>query len=125
MPQIFCNIRIIKRLISSEQIASIDLVLNVPEDFCVKAVGNDDVALTLELCEVINNLTVEEFAAVLKSRLIDDDRDAFCLDAFHNALDCGGAEIIGVTLHRQAVYAYRFRILRKDLIGNKVFANGV
>lgn len=36
---------------------------------------------------------------------VNDDLDAFGLDAFHDALDGGGAEVVGAFFHDQAVDA--------------------
>ena len=62
-------------------------------------------ALLLELVEVIDNLGTEECRAVLKCRLVDDDLRTLGLDALHHALDGTLAEVVGVGLHRQAIYS--------------------
>ena len=59
-------------LVSSEQVARVDLVGHVIETGVV-AVGDDGLALALEGFEVAHNATAEEGGAVGKGGLVDDD----------------------------------------------------
>ena len=59
--------------------------------------------LLLESLEVVDNLAAEEGRAVGKSRLIDDDFGSLSLDALHDALDGGLAEVVGVGLHGETI----------------------
>lgn len=62
-------------------------------------------ALCLELCQVVDHLAAEECGAVFKGWLVDDDLCALCLNALHDALDGGLAEVVGVRLHGKAIHA--------------------
>lgn len=81
--------------ISSVNVAGIDFVLYVIEDTVI-AVGDDGMALFLELIKVIDHLATEESTTVLDGRLIDDNLRSLCLDALHNALYARLAEVVAV-----------------------------
>ena len=112
-------------LVSAEQVSRVDLVLDIAELVGVKAVGEDDVALCLELIEVIDDKAVEEAIAVLERGLVDDDRDSFRLDALHDALDGGSAEVVRIGLHGEAVDADGVRFFGNDAVGDEVLADRV
>ena len=82
-------------LISSENVACIYFFFHIVEA-CVVAVGDDGVALCLELCQVVDHLTAEECGAVFKGWLVDDDLGTLCLDTFHDALNGRLAEVVAV-----------------------------
>ena len=86
-----------------EEVAGVDLFADVVEDGVV-AVCEDAAALGLELGEVVDDAASEEGAAVFEGRLVDDDAGALRLDALHDALNRGLAEVVGVCLHRQAIH---------------------
>ena len=82
-------------LVSSEQVARVDLVGHVVKAGVV-AVGDDGLALALEGFEVAHNATAEEGGAVGKGGLVDDDFGSLSLDAFHDALNGRLAEVVAV-----------------------------
>ena len=88
------HVKVNGTLVSAEQISRVYLVLDIAELVGVKAVGEDDVALCLELIEVVDDKAVVETVAVFERGLVDDDRDALRLDALHDALDGGSAEVV-------------------------------
>ncbi len=92
------------RLVSSEDVAGVDLVFDVGEGG-IKAIGDDGITLGLEGGEVVDDLTAEEGGAVLEGGLVNDKAGTLGLDALHDALDAGLTEIVGVALHRQAIDA--------------------
>ena len=67
--------------------------------------------MTLEFIQIVDDLAAEECASVLEGGLIDDDRGAFGLDAFHHALDAALPEVVASGLHSKAVYAYHGVVL--------------
>lgn len=91
-------------LVSAEQVAGVDLVLHIIQAAII-AVGNDSLTTFLKLLKVIHNFAAEEGRAILQSRLIDNDRCSFGLNALHNALNRGLAEVVRVGFHGQAVHA--------------------
>lgn len=88
-----------KKLVSSEDVTSVDLILDVIEAGVV-AVSDDGVAAGFEGGEVVDDETAEEGGAVLEGGLVDDDLCSFGFDALHYALDGTLAEVVGVRLHR-------------------------
>ena len=66
-------------LVGSEEIAGVDLVSHVIEEFSV-AVCDDDVGLMFELGEVVHDLRVEELE-LFQRRLMNDHFDPASLDA--------------------------------------------
>lgn len=88
-------------LISSEEVASVDFVLDIVQDRVV-TVGDDGLGLLLESREVVDDLTAEEGAAVLEGGLVDDDVGSLGFDALHDALDGALTEVVGVGFHGEA-----------------------
>ena len=82
-------------LISVKQVSRVDLVPYVIET-AVIAVGNDCLALLLEIIKVVDDFAAEERFAVLESRFIDDDFGTLGIDAFHDALDGTLAEVVRI-----------------------------
>ena len=80
-------------LISAEEVAGVDFVLDVVEDGVV-TVGDDGLGLRLEIIEVVDYTTAKEGGAILKGGFVDDDICTLCLDAFHDALDGTLAEVV-------------------------------
>src|SRR5690606_27942568 len=109
--------------VRTEQVAAVHFANDVA-DVVGHTVGDDDVCLLLELLEVVNDTGVEELA-FLEHRLVDNDLDALRLDALHDALDAGGAEIIRTSFHDQAVDANHLRAASQDVRGNEVLAGGI
>lgn len=91
-------------LVSTEQVAGIDLLLHIVQAAIV-AVGNNGLAALLELVQIVDNLAAKEGSAILQSRLIDDNCRALGLDTLHDALNGRLTEVVGVGLHGQAVDA--------------------
>ena len=64
-------------------------------------------------------------ATVFERGLIDDDWDALHLDALHDALDGGGAEVVRIGLHSQEVDADGVRFFGNDAVCDGVLADCV
>ena len=111
--------------VSAEEVSCVDLFFYVAKVVGVKAVGKDHIALGLEFLKIVDDKAVEEAAAVFKCGLVYDDRDAFGLDALHDALDGGSAEVVAVALHGEAVNANYFGLHGNDAVSDEVLANGV
>ena len=62
---------------------------------------------------------------VFQRRFVNDDLDAFRLDAFHDTLYSGSAEIIGMALHGQPIDANDTGIFGNNRIGNMIFPRAV
>ena len=90
----------LKTLVPPEQIARVDLLGYIGE-VIAPAVGDDDVAAALEGIEVACDLGAEEVAAAVR-RLVHQHGHALGLHALHDALDRGGAEVVGPGLHGEA-----------------------
>ena len=73
-------------------------------------------ALSLECCHIVHHLTTKESTAILQCWLIDDNLCTLCLDSLHNTLDGRLAEVIAVTLHRQAINSYHTVMLLACII---------
>jgi len=58
-------------------------------------------------------------------RFINDDINAFGLDPFHDALNRGSPEVVGIGFHSQSVDSDRFGILPDDHVGNVILAGAV
>ena len=112
-------------LVSAEEVSCVDLFFYVAKVVGVKAVGKDHIALGLEFLKIVDDKAVEEAAAVFKCGLVYDDRDAFGLDALHDALDSGSAEVVAVALHGEAVNADYFGLHGNNAVSDEVLANGV
>lgn len=102
----FCNgpLQKLINLIPSEDVSCINLILYIVETLII-AVGNDGMALCLELGEVIDYETAEEGASVFKSWLINDNIGTLGLDTLHDALNGRLAEVVGTRFHGQAIEA--------------------
>ena len=98
------NLLNVKRqtLVPLENIARINFILYVIETSVI-AVGDDGLALSLELIKVVNDLTSEERFSIGNRGFVDDDLGSLSLDALHDALDGALAEIIAIRLHCQTV----------------------
>ena len=92
------------RLIPSKDVSGIDLIFDIIQDGIV-AVGDDVVALALELIEVVHDRIAEVGGAVVEGGLIDDDGCALVFEALHDALNGRLAEVVGAGLHGEAVYS--------------------
>ena len=103
-------------LVPFEYISCVHLALDVVQDGVV-AVGDDGVGLGLEGGEVVDDAGAEEGGAVFEDRFVDDDLGALGLDALHNALDGGLAEVVGARLHREAVDADHDLLLLRGRVG--------
>ena len=89
-------------LVALENVARVNLIFYVIEASII-TVGDDGLALGLELIEVVDDLRAEEGGAVFEGGLVDDDLGTFGLDALHDALDGALAEVIAVALHGKAI----------------------
>ena len=90
--------------VAAEEVAGVDLVFDVVQDGVV-AVGDDAAAHFFELLQVVDDFGAEEGGAVFERGLVDDDGGALGLNALHDALDGGLAEVVRVGLHGEAVDA--------------------
>ena len=91
-------------LIPTEEVAGIYFGLDVVETGVV-AVGDDGLGEKFELAQIVYDEASEECGTVFEGGFVDDDFCSLCLDAFHNALDAGLAEIVGIGFHREAINA--------------------
>ena len=94
----------LKISISAEDIAGVNFRLDVVQTGVV-AICDDGLGHFLEFLQVIHHQATEEGGAVFEGGLVDDDLRALGLDALHNTLDGTLAEVVTVTLHREAVNA--------------------
>ena len=104
--------------IPPKEVAGIDLFLDIIQDGII-AVGDDAAALPLKLLQVVDDFAAEEGGAVLEGGLVDDDRCALGLDALHDALDGGLAEVVAVRLHGQTVDADCDALLPRLFVGGE------
>ena len=74
------------------------------------AVGNDDGAGIFEGVEVAGDGAAVEFGLV-KGGFVDEDIFAFGFDELDDVLDGGGAEVVGIGLHGEAIDAHDFGVL--------------
>ena len=100
-------------LISAEEVAGVDFVLDVVEDGVV-TVGDDGLRLRLEVFEVVDYFATKEGGAILKGGFVDDYICTLCLYALHDALDGTLTEVIGVRLHGEAEDADGGRFLNVE-----------
>lgn len=107
--------RLFDKLVTSEQVTGVDLVLDIIET-AVIAVGDDGLTALLERGEIVHNLAAEEGRSVFQSRFVDDDGSTLGLDALHDPLNGGLAEIVGVGLHGQAVHADHAGLFRPGVV---------
>ena len=105
------------------------------------AVSYYTIALLFESIKIIHHLTTKEGSSIFERGLIDDDLGAFGFDALHDALDGTLAEIVGITLHGQAIDTDSNGLLTaivlvvgaigipaglaKDFVGNEVLTGAV
>lgn len=66
-------------------------------ELVVPAVGGDDARTRREVFEVVRDLAAEELGFVERG-LVDEHRNPLCLDALHDALDRGRAEVVASRL---------------------------
>ena len=107
--------RLFDKLVTSEQVTGVDLVLDIIET-AVIAVGDDGLTALLERGEIVHNLAAEEGRSVFQSRFVDDDGSTLGLDALHDPLNGGLAEVVGVGLHGQAVHADHAGLFRPGVV---------
>ena len=100
------NKKYMKRSVAAENVACIDLVLNIVEASII-AVGNDGLALCLELVDIVDHLASEEAAAIFECWLVDYDLSALGLDTLHDALDSRLTEIVGIGLDLSHILFHR------------------
>ncbi len=95
-------------LIQLKQIPRVHLVRDVRE-LVAPAVGDDHVAASLKGLQVVRHLGAEELRHAQRG-LADHNGHALSLHVLHEALDGAldgaRADVVGVSLHRQAVHAY-------------------
>ena len=72
-----------------------------------------------ELVEIADYSGVVEFI-FLNDRFIDDNFNPFGLDSLHDPLNGGGSEVVGATLHDQAIDTDHGWVLLDDAVGDKV-----
>ena len=113
------------RLIFPGQISRINLIGNIAKYIRIKPVGNDDIALRFKPLQIIYDYRIEERASILQCRLIDDHRNAFCLNALHHALNSRSPEVIGIALHGKAIHTDYLRLPRNNLVCNEILPNCV
>ena len=87
--------------IPSEQVSRVNLVLNVLENRIV-SVCNNGITAFFEFFNVIDDKRAEERGSFGQSRLINDRRGSFRLDALHDSLDGRLSEVVGIGFHCQA-----------------------
>ena len=119
----FSNDHVYALSVDSEQIASIDFFRDIFQVF-IPAIRENDVALFLELVQVADDAAVEE-GNLLHARFVDDQLNAFSLQAFHDALNGGLPEIVGAGLHREPVNPHDLGIHVQDLFGDEVLSGAV
>ena len=126
-------------LIAEVEVAGVDFVHDGLQLGAVP-VGHDDLTDVLELVEVPDDPAAEE-AVLLEGGLVDDHLHPLGLQALHDALDAGLAEVVGVGLHGQAVEPHHAGVaggavpalaagavvagLLQDALGNEVLAGAV
>ncbi len=86
-----------------KQITAVNFVCHIA-DIVGDAVGHNDVCFFLEWEKIIYHSGAKEFS-LLENWFIDNNLDTFGFDALHDALDAGGAEVVGTGLHDEAVDA--------------------
>ena len=103
-----------------EEVPGIYFILHVVQHVIV-AVRYDGTAFFFEGVHIIHHPAAEEGASIFQGGLIDDDVRPFGFDPLHDALDGALAEVVGVGLHGEPVYADGHRLF----FGFVVFAAGV
>ena len=74
------------RLVSSKDVSSVNLVLDVIQDGVV-AISNNCVTTLLEFFHIVYNFAAEEGGAVFQGRFIDNYFGTFGLNPLHNPLN--------------------------------------
>lgn len=110
-------------LVVAKQVAGVDLVGHIA-DAMGHAVGHNDIGLGLELRQVGDDAAVEE-SVFFERGFEDDDFDAFGLDAFHDALNAAGPEVVGTGFHDQAVDADDGGVWGESRRGRRSYIGGV
>lgn len=90
-----------RRLVAGEEVAGVDFFLDVFE-VVGEAVGNDDGAGFLETGEIAGDGAAVEFG-IAQGWFIDKNVFAFGFDELDDVLDGGGAEVVRVGFHGEAV----------------------
>ena len=106
--------------VAAKEVAAVHLVSHILQ-IVGNAIGDDDLGHLLEPAEVIDHLRAEEIR-LGQHRFIDDDFHALGLDALHDALDAGGAQVVRSALHDQPVETDHARIRLENAFGNEVLA---
>ena len=106
---ILLEILLLSSLVSSENVACIDFLIYIIQDWVV-TIGDDGLTLFLELLQVVDNTAAEEGTAILEGWLIDYHLCTFSLDALHDSLDTALAEIVTVALHRESIHSDSARV---------------
>ena len=57
----------------NDEVSCINFICHVVQYVLIESVGEDHVALCLELVEVVDDFAAEDFASVFECRLINDD----------------------------------------------------
>ena len=109
---IVCFSLLIEFLIPSEDVAGVNLILNVVQAGVV-TVSDDGLGEGLELCQVVHYPAAEKRSAILKGRFIDNHLGTLGLYALHYSLDGTLTEIVAVRLHRKTEHPdYALLLLR-------------
>lgn len=128
-------------LIPFKQIPSVYFLRDIIQSRVV-AVGDDGGGAGLESSEVVDDLGAKEGGAVGEGGFVDDHGGTLGLNPLHDALNGGLAEVVRVSLHRQAEDADHASMFTRrvvlaggivvvvagfleDLIRDKVFAGAV
>jgi hypothetical protein len=104
----------------TEEITCINLIRHISE-FIGHAIADNKIRLVLEGAQIGKNARVEK-NAFLHYWLVDDDFDALGLNAFHNALNTGGSEVVRIAFHDKAVDTYSSGLTLQDVTGDEVLA---
>ena len=110
-------------LVVAKQIAGVNFFGHICE-FWGGAVGHNQISALFETLQIIHHFRVEEMRRTQRW-FINNHGDALGLDALHNALNGGGAEIIRIRFHGYAINTHCFRRFFDDLRGNEILAGGV
>lgn len=92
------------KLVSAEDVAGINLLLDVIKAGVIP-ICDDGLGHFLEFLQVVDHEAAEEGGAVFEGGFVYDDLGALGLDALHDALDGGLAEVVTIGFHSEAVDA--------------------
>ena len=109
------HIQFQESLISPIQISRINLLPHIIQT-AVIPVSDDRLTHLFELLQIIYHTASKEGAAIFQRWFIDHDLCAFCFDPFHDTLNRGLTEIIGIGLHGQSVYANHDFLFHRGII---------